>query len=78
MSKSVFIVSAPDYDGENIDSIWLTEIAALRRVEEIGEGHRFIQEYKLEDHPSWIRNGWYPPMRDPKCWSDWGYTGKRI
>jgi hypothetical protein len=69
----VFIVSQPDYESENIDSVWLSESDALARAAVLGSA--FISEYRLNAAAAWVRNGWYHPD-GPICWSDWGFVEK--
>ena len=67
---SCFVVSQPDYDGENIDSIWLEEHAAKKRAAELGTA--FLTEYRLDSTARFVRNGWYTKgHRRRLCWSDW-------
>lgn len=56
-SVTIFIVSQPDYDGENIDSVWDSEDQAFARAAELSGV--WIVEYELGAPDGWIRGGWY-------------------
>jgi hypothetical protein len=65
-----FVVAQPDYDGDNIDSIWLNERDAKKRAADLGSA--FLTEYRLNATQAWVRSGWYMKgKRRRLCWSDW-------